>query len=808
LSAREAAAWRWIGGVLSGVGLLGVLALLAAYETVRASLPDLDDHVATAGLSADVTIERDRRGIPTIDAASRTDAAFATGFAHAQDRYFQMDLTRRMASGRLAELFGDVALEADRGHRRHRFAAVADAVLAALPAEHRAVLDAYTAGVNAGLERLASRPFEYWLLRARPEPWSPRDSLLVVFAMYLKLNDADASLDLQRGLIYDALPRALAEFVYSVAPEWEAPIDGQVAAAMPIPTVEQYDLRGVNEALVPVRLGMPAVPPGRSAAATFGNRAVGSNNWAMAGARTRSGAALVANDMHLGLAIPNTWYRVRLQFRNLAQPDLCGVTLPGAPNLIAGSNGRIAWGFTNSYGDFSDLVLVDRSANGSQYRTAMGWQPLEHHVETIASASGRRERFDVVSTQWGPLLPDTYAGRSLALNWTAQHPEATNLRWLDLERAISVEAALALAPTLGGPVQNFVVGDAQGHIGWTLLGRLPRRGSGYDPTRPADWTLPDSGWNGWLDGAEYPRVYDPPSGQIWTANTRVVGGAALALIGDGSADRGARARQIRDDLEALRDASPDDMLRVQLDDRALYLAPTQRRLVALLDAEAAHDSPRREEFRDLVAGWNARASAGSVGYRLVRTYRVALERETFEMLVRAARAAHPGAAFQVPAQFARPVDELLEHEPPHLLGPPYQSWRGFELAVLDAVLGQLAADCPKGLARCRWGDYNLVTMRHPLSGALPVFRQQLEMPPVPTSGDNDMPRVHLPGFGASERFAVSPGHEADAYLHMPGGQSGHPLSPFYRAGHKAWLEGRPTAFLPGPARYRQVLSAE
>jgi penicillin amidase len=791
-----AAAWRWVGGILSGIVAVAALALLTAYEVVRASLPDLDDQVTARGLRAGVTIDRDWRGIPTIDAASRADAAFATGFAHAQDRYFQMDLTRRIAAGRLAELFGDVALEVDRAHRRHRFAAVADEVLAAMPARHRAVLDAYTAGVNAGLGRLASRPFEYWLLGAKPERWAPRDSLLVVFAMYLQLNDTDGSLDLQRGLIYDSLPGALADFVYSIAPEWEAPLDGQVAPGVPLPTAQQYDLRDVGEP-----------PHGRTAATVFANRAVGSNNWALAGARTRSGAAIVANDMHLGLSVPNTWYRVRLHFRSGAQPDLCGVTLPGAPNLVAGSNGHIAWGFTNSYGDFSDLVLVERSADGAQYRASTGWRPLAHHVETIASSSGHRERLDVASTQWGPLLPGTYAGKSLALAWTAHHPEATNLRWLELERARSVEAALALAPTLGGPVQNFVVGDAHGHIGWTLLGRLPRRGPGYDPTRPADWTLPDSGWNGWLDAAEYPRVLDPPSGQIWTANNRVVGGAALALIGDGSADRGARAQQIRDDLRALAAAVPDDMLRVQLDDRALYLAPTQRRLVALLDAAATRDKPRRAEFRDLVAGWDARADAASVGYRLVRTYRVALEQATFGMLVRAARAAHPDTTFTVPSQFARPVDELLEREPPHLLGPPYRSWREFELAVLDDVLEELAADCPAGLAQCRWGDYNVVTIRHPLSRALPSFRHVLDMQAVPTSGDNDMPRVHLPGFGASERFAISPGHEADSYLHMPGGQSGHPLSPFYRAGHDAWVKGRPTAFLPARTRYRQVLTA-
>jgi penicillin amidase len=796
LSVGAASAARWLGAALLGTVVLAAIALAAAYGILHASLPDLDERVVTDGLRADVTIERDSRGIPTLAAASRADAAFALGFAHAQDRYFQMDLTRRIAGGRLAELFGDIALDTDRENRRHRFAAVADAVLASLPAEHRAVLDAYVAGVNAGLQRLSARPFEYWLLRAEPEPWTTRDSLLVVFAMFLQLNDADGSSDLQRGLIYDALPRALAEFVFSVAPEWEAPIDGQVAAAVPIPTAEQSDLRAI-----------PEPNAAQAAAVTAPNRAVGSNNWALAGSRTRSGAAIVANDMHLGLRIPNTWYRVSIRFRGGSQPDLFGVTLPGAPNLVAGSNGHIAWGFTNSYGDFTDLVVVERSADGKRYRTTAGWQPLTEQHETLLSSSGRKEDFAIAETRWGPLLPGTFAGRSLALNWTAQHPEATNLRWLDLERATTVDAALALAPTLGGPVQNFVVGDAQGHIGWTLLGRLPRRGAGYDATRPADWTLPDSGWNGWLEPGEYPRVVDPESGQVWSANNRVVGGPALALIGDGSPDRGARAQQIRNDLRALDESEPDDMLAVQLDDRALYLAPTQRRLVALLDPEATRDAPQRAAFRNLVAHWNARASAESVGYRLVRTYRVELERVVFEMLTRAARTKYPQATFRVPSSFARPVDAVLDAQPPHLLGPPYASWRDLELAVLDEVLAQLAGECPTGLEHCRWGDYNVVTIQHPMSSALPLFRHRLDMPEVPAAGDNDMPRVHVPGFGASERFAIAPGDEADSYLHMPGGQSGHPLSPYYRAGHEAWVEGRPTELLPGPTQHRQRLLA-
>ena len=225
--------------------LLALTALGAAvvYSAVRGSLPPLDGKRAVAGPTGEVAIERDALGVVTIIGRSRTDVAFATGFAHAQDRYFQMDLGRRMAAGRLSELFGDAAFDTDVRNRRHRFAAVAADVFAALAPAERAVLEAYATGVNAGLASLRVRPFEYLLLRQAPEPWRAQDSLMAVFAMYLQLNDSEAATDRQRGLLAARLPPGLLRYVYSVAPVWEAPIDGIVTAAATMPTPEEFDLR-------------------------------------------------------------------------------------------------------------------------------------------------------------------------------------------------------------------------------------------------------------------------------------------------------------------------------------------------------------------------------------------------------------------------------------------------------------------------------------------------------------------------------------------------------------------------------------
>jgi penicillin amidase len=796
---------RLLTRALLALALLLALAVAALYLAVRGSLPPLDGERAAAGLAADAVIERDAFGAVTITGQSRDDVAYATGFAHAQDRFFQMDLARRMSSGRLAELFGDVALDTDARHRVHRFTSVAREVLRQLPAEQGSLLAAYAAGVNAGLASVRVRPFEYLLLRQRPEMWQVEDSLLVVFSMYLQLNDAEASADRQRGLLQRSLPSDVFRFVYSVAPVWEAPIDGVVMDAAPMPSPEVFDLRRHEAEFRRVA----AAPARRPTAAE--HRAVGSNNWAVAGTHTRSGAGLLANDMHLGLGVPNTWYRVRLLVAGESaetRRDLKGLTLAGAPIMVVGSNGRIAWGFTNSYGDWSDLVRVERTPDGRRYRTASGWKAMERVTETVRSRSGATRDVVVDLTEWGPLLPGKDGDAAFALAWTAHRPEATNLQWLALETVGDCAAALPVANTIGGPVQNFACADADGNVGWTLLGRMPLRGTGYDAGVPSDWTRPDAGWPGWREPAMYPRVLNPATGRIWTANNRVVGAELLVAIGDGSPDRGARAQQIRDALFAIapRAATEDDMLRIQLDDRALFLVRWHDLLLKLLDQPALEGQAARAAFRKQVAAWDSRASTASVGYRLVRTFHETLERRVFEALTLPARLAHPATEFKVPRQFEEAVWELATREPAHLLDPRFTDWKSYLLDVVDASIAEVTTQCDDPtLARCGWGEANATHIQHPLSRAVPALARWLDMPRVPMAGDHDMPHVHVSGFGASERFAVSPGHEAQGYFHMPGGQSGHPLSPYYRAGHDAWVAGERLPFLPGPAEHELTL---
>ncbi|TLZ39845.1 MAG: penicillin acylase family protein [Gammaproteobacteria bacterium] len=791
-------------GAAAAVLLLAALAL--GWLLLRASLPRLEGALAASGLTGAVRITRDSRGVPTIEATDRADLAYATGFVHAQDRYFQMDLSRRLAAGELAELFGGAALEQDRRARLFRFRSVAREVLAqAAPAE-RALLEAYARGVNAGLADLAGRPWEYWVLGAPPLPWRPEDTILIEHAMWWDLQANGLRREILRQEINARLGGAQCGarwkcglgFLYPAGTSWDAPVapaQGAVSAAeAAVPPAEVLDVRN-----------------GRAAAAVSGSvprePAAGSNSWAVAGRLTATGAALVANDMHLGLRIPPLWYHARLRIASGAAQalDLNGVTLPGAPLLVAGSNGHIAWGFTNSYGTWLDVSRVPCTAVGQhELTTPSGPVALSVVREEIRVHGQAAVVMEVKSAPAGVLLRADEAQHSCWFGaWLAQNPAATNLGLMALERATSVAEALALAPAVGIPHQNVVIGDEQGHIGWTIYGRIPADTGATRASGGAPWTTV----------ADHPRIVDPPLGRIWTANARVASDDhQLRLIGGDVAalgaqyDLGARAGQIRDDLLALQgNITPADMLRIQLDDRAVFLARWRTLLLSVLDEEALHDHPRRAELRQLIEGWNARASVDSVGYRLVRAYHERTRQAVWDMLLAGlGLEAEQGAA--PPAQFEGPLWQLVSAQPLHLLAKSYPGWPQFLRAQVDATIAELGASC-RELAHCTWGAHNLVQIRHPLSRVLPWLASFLDMPTLELPGDHDMPRVQDGAiFGASERFAVSPGHEEQGYLQLPGGQSGHPLSPYYHAGFMQWARGTPLPFLPGPAEHTLILT--
>jgi penicillin amidase len=784
---------------------LALFLVIGAWALVRRSLPVIDGVLAIRGLSAPVTVERDKQGVPTVRADGADDLAFGLGFVHGQDRFFQMDGLRRYAAGELSELLGPgpdgECLAWDWRVRVQRFRSVARRVVVGLEASQRRKLDAYVAGVRAGLLSLRARPFEYLVLRETPRPWEAEDSILVLLALFIDLQGDNLAKESARGVVRDVLPGPLAEFLSPRGSiEWDAPLFGGPIAPPPIPGPDVFDLR--NE---------PRAEPDATPWEELEDFVAGSNNWALSGARTEDGRAWLANDMHLHLRVPNIWYRACLDWPDedgRGRRRAVGVTVPGGPGIVVGSNGRVAWGFTNTQGDWSDLIELDTPPDHpGHYRSPGGLRRFESHTEVIRVRGKEDVTRTVESTQWGPVIGVDHRGRNLALRWVAGDPDGIDLGLMDLFLSRTLEEGLDRANRCGAPHQNVVMADSGGRIGWTILGRIPRR-RGFDGRVPQSWSDGSRGWDGYFPPSESPRLTDPPSGQLWTANARVCAGGDLKKVGDGGYDRGARARQIRDRLSALDKATPADLLAMQVDDRALFLERWRALLLGTLTPEVVGRDPRRRALRGYVESWGGRASVDSVGYRMVWEFRLRTVQAVLSPLTARCRAADKRFRLRDHHTLEGPAWALVSRRPAHLLHPRYRSWDDVLAAVVDAMLLPESADGTTLAART-WGAANTARIRHPLSPAVPWLSRWLGMPADQLPGGrSDVPLIQGPDFGASERLVVSPGIEERGIFQMPCGQSGHPLSPFYRRGHDDWVRGRPSPLLPGPAAVTLLLKAE
>jgi penicillin amidase len=791
--------WRRVAIAVLALLLIG---FAAGGWLLAGSRARLDGEARSPGLHATVRIERDALGTATITGKDRTDISYALGYVHAQERFFEMDLMRRLAAGELSALVGPAALPSDLNHRRHRLRAVAEAAYAQLAPAQKLQLDRYRDGVNAGLADLTVRPWEYLLLRAKPAPWRAEDSLLITAAMYLDLNsDGRNEREWRITQMRSVLPAPLVDFLLSPDPDWEAPLAGALSHAPVVPASEVFDLH--RSATRTRTAGMTA-----SLAPALDASRPGSNSFAVAGALTDTGAAMLANDMHLGLAVPNLWFRARLRYPDPDAPDgqrdVNGVTMPGTPVMVIGSNGQIAWGFTNSYGDWLDWVRVLRDpGNPERYKVPEGWATIETHDEHVQVAGQPDTILKVEDTRWGPIMGKDIDGTALALAWVGGRPHGYNAGIMQLEHAGTVQAALDLAPQLGMPPQNMIVADRAGHIGWTLAGNsIPLRAN-IDPQSPGDWSKAGSGWQGWASPAQYPRIDDPAGGRLWTANNRTVGDAALALLGNGGLDLGARAQQIRDDLQTRANFTPGNLLDIQLDDRAVLLTRWQRLLQQTL---ADTDDPSLRPLRELTRSWHGRADVDSVDYRLVRAFRTRVTEAALAPFVALVKQRFNDFSWPGQNSAEAAVWTMIRAQPRNLLDPAYRDWHALLVSAARQVCEELGKQ-PGGLAARSWGELNRSSIHHALSPALPAWlARYIDMPDEALPGDNNMPRVSAPSFGASERFDVSPGHEEQGILEMPGGQSDHPLSPYFGAGHRDWVEGRPTPLLPGATEHSLLLS--
>jgi penicillin amidase len=513
---------------------------------------------------------------------------------------------------------------------------------------------------------------------------------------------------------------------------------------------------------------------------------VGSNNWAVTGAHTESGSAMLSDDMHLSFAVPIIWYRAQLNYPAADGQNVrvTGVSLPGAPAIVVGSNGKVAWGFTNAYIDTADWVAINNS------------EPITIEDETIRLPDSVVD-YPISMSRFGPVK--TYGDQQYALSWVAHQDYAVDMELMGLETASSAKQGLDLATTFGVPVQNLLLVDNQGNAGWQLAGAIPGRTNPADVAQVAT-EMQTPRWR--QDESQLPRVYNPQNGLLWSANARVMSTSDALHFGDGGYALGARSAQIRERLQEQSSFDEADFYRIQLDNQARFYRPWRDYLIQSLMSE-----PRRfaKDIQYLKA-WGECACSDSVGFTLVKYFRSRVIDITFSP-VEAALREHE-LSLSVLKRYLEPaIWQLLNEQPDSWLPPEYSSWEALVIASYVSSTKNLLAkysdsDNYQDLA---WGKVNTLHIQHPFSKQMPLLSGWLDMPKVAGFGDTFMPAVQSASFGASQRFIVQPGLEERGILTVPGGQSAHPLSKYYRAGFDEYANQAATPLLPGTIQARLVL---
>ncbi len=729
------------------------------------------------GLTAPVTIELDGHAVPRIIAEDAEDAHAALGFLHARHRFFQMDVLRRSAAGELAALAGPALLPLDREPAIARRRSLAQTILASLPVDQKMILDVYTKGVNAGMGTWTEPPVEYAILNAMPRAWSPEDCVLVVLAMFdllQRTSDQEPRVAALRSLVSEDS----ATWLLSTRSPWDALL---VEPRQPEPLLRAPVKSTSNRSVQPEferpsdLLADPLHP--------------GSNSFAVAGARSGHGGAILANDPHLRYLAPGIWYRVAFSWPGV---EAVGLTLPGTPGITIGATRRIAWGLTNTTGDFEDLVLVQRDPDDpNRYRGPNGWERFDDRDVTIEIAGARPKTLRSRFTRWGPIVRSDDSG-DVALLRTMDQPNAVNFDILDFYEAADVDEGLDIAAGWGGPSQNVLVVDSDGRIGWTISGWIPNR-VGYDGLSAVAHDA-QVGWFGPLAETERPRVVDPPSGVLFTANNRLVPEVQAARIGQVWAEPG-RAYRIRELLGERETFVEADLFDLQHDEFIQHFVPYHSLLIDALDARP--ELSGGVETAAMIRGWDGRASADTLAVPVVSAFRRSVLESAKIALLEGMRLpdveADPSTIrLAAMAMNEAPVLAAIHSQDPELLPAGHPGWASIlDQATMDAIdAGLKNGDTP-------WAERNRGSFQHPLGQAHPLVGSTFDLPPVPQPGHWGAVRVQAGAFGASARLVAAPSRLEEAILTTPGGQSGDPKSRHFDDLHTSWSVAEPTPLLPG-----------
>jgi penicillin amidase len=761
--------------VAAVVVVLCIALLVARHRTFGVSLPRVRGRLGVTGIAAEVTVGRDRWGVPHINATTMEDAAFAAGVVHAQDRLWQMEVTRRVATGRISELIGTDGVNIDRFIRRVGLHRVARDEELRLAPEARRMLKAYAAGVNTIGQSSHALPLEYRLLGVTPEPWEPMHSLatLKLLALGLSMN---WDTELQR-----------LELLRAIGPEHAARLDIVYPDANPTILASTVKAAGgmFREAArwIPTAGGM-------------------SNSWVVSGERTSTGRPILCNDPHLVPGMPSIWYAAHV--RAGEDFESTGVTMPGMPFVIIGHNKRVAWGFTNSFADCQDLVIEEfDSPAGDHFRTERGFEPTRRLREIIHVKGSSDVLEEVVVTRHGPIVeriedPERSIWRGLALQWTALQPGSAAEGLLRLQRAGDWKSFKESFAGFDAPSQNVVYADVDGHIGYLLCGRIPVRKSKPSGLPVQGWTG-DAVWTRYLNVDEVPQIFDPPEHQIITANNRIVGDKFPFYIGTDYMS-GYRALRIGE-LLGERVVDLAYMARAQMD----LVCPPARQVVRLLGAVRC-EHPAAEAARRRLAAWDAVMDPRRVEPTIYEAFMARLAEHSLNpvcgnawRILAGVDLTHP--VFQYPGNLVGRLTPLLIER--WELGDDglfegLTTWAEVVAKSLDDATTDLRERFGRGSRRWKWGRVHRLELIHPF-GRRRGLAWFFNAPSIPVGGNTDtvFATSQVPGqpfetrlSAPSWRQVIDVGKwDASGGIHVPG-QSGQPGSRHYRDLSRRWKTNR------------------
>jgi len=805
----------------------GTLAVFWFYRTAQRSLARLDGSVALSGLQAPVSVLRDAHGVPHLNASSLEDLFFAQGYVTAQDRLWQMDVTRRAVGGEMSEIFPASSappqpafrsssvtrprktwVDYDKQQRILRLRPVAERVAAQLPARDRAFFEAYAKGVNAYIEQHRENlPIEFRILGYKPRPWSPAESILVGIGMSQLLNPQYET-EYWREKIGAQLPPDLMADLYPASSHRDHPpaSESGISAGTltkpekikPAATTESKggSYRDNTENFVPPR--SPSAPSSLSAILSAVGIAAqddsceaclpGSNNWVVSGAHTVSGKPLLSNDMHLPHGVPGTWYEVHLHSGDF---NVEGFSLPGLPFIIVGHNQRIAWGFTNLNPDVQDL-FIENFNDAGEYQTPIGWQKPETYHEVIHVQDKPDVSFDVVVTRHGPIVTSVLPGetRKIALQWLVYDARGVSIPLFDLNSAQNWEQFRKALSVFATPSQNIVYADVDGNIGYQAMGFVPVRASG-DGTVPVSGADGKHDWTGYLSFDKLPSLYNPPSGIIATANSKITPDGYPYLVATQWFPP-YRVERIYQVLESGKKFTPADMLALQTDVTSEYDRFFADKFVyAIIHSSKATDRARSAAKE--MDGWDGRMMADFVA----PTIEVRSRRVLVQMLLEP-KLKDNWENYQW-SESAVALENIIRDQPERWLPPGYANFNDLLTAAVEKAVSadkpadKLVTTAPADLQSWHYGDAYPVSINHPIFSGLPLLHGHTSTAGPrthPQSGGSYTVKQVGRTFGPSERMTVDFSNLDNSTFNLVEGESGQPFSPHYTDHWDAWYNNK------------------